>query len=321
MSDNDVKQVKPRAGALGKNRPRRSDPATALAGLVDSGPTRSTVIAPSAPVQESPGPEPMNPVPVTPADREAPPVAPTTSPTATADDHRILDEQPLEQVVAAEVPVIAPAPAQPPPPRIQPQSVATAAAPSAATIVPRTTRTGAESTAVGSAPIQETARLTREAAAARETVEPDDTFQTSVYLSALARGALRRASKRTGKPLGEIAMDAVDWALDLGILQSLVDRQHIEPRAEGSVFPPRRTRRATRRKGVDNQQSKVLQQVFFTAAQLAAADRLKEEHGAQSRSVLLGTAIEAYLFPPTEKEMQAYRYGHQPPPVDLDAGH
>lgn len=330
MTDTNTNRLKPRAGALGKARPRRQDATTALAGLVGpvlpagtdaslpSSTEKAARGAPGATGRTTPN------APEGRAQAREVPNSGTHAPDVSDELERlretveVLSDTGLVQNVRdglADLQVGRTVPAGdieadlgrrlPPPPVAPSYSPSTAAD-------------------VNPASLRETAASARAQHEGRQreggsagAAEADDTFQTSVYLPALARGAARRESGKTGKPGAEIAMDAVDWALKEGILQALVDRQHTEPREEGSIFPARRTRRSARRKS-SGQPRKVLMQVFFTDAELEVLDGLKEDYGAHSRSVLVGVAIDAYFYPPSEKELRLYRDKNEPPPVNLD---
>lgn len=350
----DTNRLKPRANALGKARPRRQDPTTALAGLV--GPVLPPVSDASLPTatEKVTNKEPVAAEPVTSyapevqaQAREVPnadthaPGGGTDGPASSGGNPRELEadqedvttradalerRQETAEVVSdtglmhdvrdglvdLEAGRTVPAGVIEVDLGIRP-SPRPVAAPVAATAADADLAPPRE--AAASARAQHEGR--QRGGGPPGAAEADDTFQTSVYLPALTRGAVRRESGKTGKPLAEIAMDAIDWTLKEGVLQALVDRQHTEPREEGSVFPARRTRRSARRKS-SGQPRKVLMQVFFTDAELEVLDGLKEDYGAHSRSVLVGVAIDAYFYPPSEKELRQYRYKNEPPPLNLD---
>ncbi|MFI6485853.1 hypothetical protein ACIBH1_48670 [Nonomuraea sp. NPDC050663] len=123
--------------------------------------------------------------------------------------------------------------------------------------------------------------------------ESGPTRQVNVYILPTALREARRM-KDDGLPYAQLALNALDWALDQGILYGLIEDRLAIRRPVGSRFPPRVTRRTQ-----PNQEegSRVLWPVPLTEAEIAVVDDFRIEVGAKHRSTVIAAAVEAYLRP------------------------
>lgn len=139
-------------------------------------------------------------------------------------------------------------------------------------------------------------RPRRAAAASAPPPEPGVSYQVSVYVLPAARSRARARREAEGLTNAEIAFAAIDSLQHR--LAGLVAQRRTTPPAEGSLFPPRVSRR--RRPGGDpgaTEGRRVLWALQATTEELRVLDRLVKSSGAESRSELISVALEAALLP------------------------
>lgn len=114
--------------------------------------------------------------------------------------------------------------------------------------------------------------------------------RVSVYLSQAA--AL--AARRTELVRGALAIEAVEAAMERGVLPLLIKIRGGGVKKQGSRFPARtHSRRVTKpARGVS---TRTLWQPSFTAEEIRVLDEILDEVGAESRSQLISVAVEWYL--------------------------
>jgi hypothetical protein len=118
-----------------------------------------------------------------------------------------------------------------------------------------------------------------------------------VYLSSAAKAAAERRRKQNGVTNAEIVLDALDQTHDE--LAELLASTHTASRSEDSLFPSRRTRRAS---------SPATRKVAFsfqaTAVELTIIQGMVRDFGAESQSELIAVAMEHYLLPARSRRSQ-----------------
>ncbi|WP_433358897.1 hypothetical protein [Streptosporangium sp. CA-115845] len=95
-------------------------------------------------------------------------------------------------------------------------------------------------------------------------------------------------------------MDAIEWALDEGVLEHLVRRRTSRTRPAGGRFPGRRIGRSRAEEGV----SRVPWPVQLDTAQHDVLTEIMAEVGIRHKSALIGAAVEAYLFDEEGEEIE-----------------
>ncbi len=148
----------------------------------------------------------------------------------------------------------------------------------------------------------------REAAirpAARDDVATDDqpldivldlpTQQTPIYIDSAILGKVKKLTQVEQITYATVVMDAIDAALESGLLEGLVRARQVVERHEGSRFP---ARRASRRRARGSGSSRVLWPVQMTEEERAVLGDLEAETAAPSRSALVSAAVEWYVETP-----------------------
>lgn len=159
--------------------------------------------------------------------------------------------------------------------------------------------------------------------AADDEAEPDDlsddeiTEKSSVYL--LPEAIIKaRTLKQEGNSFAETATNALDAALDKGLLEHLVRRRRQVERPANSRFPARRAVRKTTKRPSPGS-SRTTWQPRFSMAELRVIDAMQTQVGAQSRSELISVAVEWFLLPEVREVVKHEMLGiSQVEPVVLD---
>lgn len=141
-------------------------------------------------------------------------------------------------------------------------------------------------------------RRSRTTGASASPPEPEVSYQVSVYVLPAARSRAKARREAEGVTNAEIAFAAIDSLQHR--LGGLVAQRRTTPPTEGSLFPPRVSRR--RRPGVDPGATagrRVLWAIQATTEELKVLDRLVKASGAESRSELVSVALEAALLSPS----------------------
>ncbi|MFF4777481.1 hypothetical protein ACFY05_31960 [Microtetraspora fusca] len=226
----------------------------------------ATVDAPAVPV-EPPAPatlegqeEPPTESEASPAD-QAPtaPLEPAEAPVAVESQ-----EEPEEQETAAQAAPEAPQDAEQPPTSKKPEREKPKKAATARKPAPRQARPAPVAAAL-----------------------PTKGRQINVYITPEAYAL----AERDGRLYAEIAMDAIEWALDEGILGHLVEERTSRTRPAGGRFPGRRLARSRPEEGT----SRVPWPTQFSPDQRAVLEEIKTEVGVRHLSALIGAAVEGYL--------------------------
>ncbi|MFD8559682.1 hypothetical protein ACFV1N_20575 [Streptosporangium canum] len=102
---------------------------------------------------------------------------------------------------------------------------------------------------------------------------------------------VRTVNEAEGTFFGDIAMNAIDWALDEGILTRLVERRTSHTRPAGGRFPGRRIARSKAEEGT----SRVPLPVQFSPEQRQVLTEIMNDVGSRHMSTVIGAALEHFL--------------------------
>lgn len=117
-------------------------------------------------------------------------------------------------------------------------------------------------------------------------------FQIPVYILPAAKAAAQQRRTRDRVTNAEVAFSAIDTMFPQ--LQQLLQSRRTVERKDGSLFPSRRYR--IRGSSAEPRSRRVAWVLQATAEELGVLDSLVVELGAESRSELIATAIEAHLL-------------------------
>ncbi|WP_231647483.1 hypothetical protein [Planomonospora sphaerica] len=115
--------------------------------------------------------------------------------------------------------------------------------------------------------------------------------QVNAYILPNTYDAALTLATQQGVLYADIAMDAIEWALDQGILEHLVRERTSRTRPAGGRFPGRRIGRSKAEEGT----SRVPWPVQFDDAQRVVLKEIMDEVGIRHMSTVIGAAVEAYL--------------------------
>ncbi|MEU8272466.1 hypothetical protein AB0B89_35615, partial [Sphaerisporangium sp. NPDC049002] len=140
-----------------------------------------------------------------------------------------------------------------------------------------------------------------------EDLEEEVSQQINVYILPEAVRRARALCDSRGLEHSDIAMDALDDAIEQEILGVLLEARQVRGRPKGSTFPARKRRRPKAQQGI----RRSVWPIQFSQSQIDILDELKKQYGTRYTSELISVAVEAHLL--DDEPAGAQQSRHQGP--------